>query len=64
MMLVRHRRYDIILTSTLRYHSDMNLQPEKNQCAISLQYHADIGCPDISERYRNDIGVISVCDVE
>ena len=45
MMSVRNRHYDIIPTSTLRYHSDMNLQPEENQCDIRLQYHSDIGCP-------------------
>ena len=64
MIPVRNRHHDIIPISTLRCHSDMNLQPEENQCDIRFQYHFQCRLPDISERYRNDIGVMSICDVE
>ena len=64
MMSVRRRHYDIIPTSTLRYHSDMNLQPEEHQCDIRLQCHFQYRLPDISERYRNDISAMSFCDIE
>ena len=52
----RHRHYDIIPT--------WFYNPKRISVIIRLQYNSDIGCSDISERYRNDIGVTSAGDVE
>ena len=62
-VVIKECRSDIVIMISFRHWIynqifDMNLQPEENQCDIRLQYHSGIGCPDISERYRNDIGMM------